>query len=155
MALTLARPEHNPAGGKGLAMFYLELRDADGRLQRIRVERLKDKLGTRKVPTAELTLDGARAVLIGQPRNGTRAIEPMLGITRMWNSVCAGRVHARVVSRSRARMRRSARHSARSSSTCRAHVDTLAMLEAETWGAFLMAVPAGRAARSTRGRRDR
>src|SRR5688572_23921470 len=79
MALTLARPEGNPAGGKGLAMFYVELRDAEGRLNGVRVDRLKDKLGTRKVPTAELTLDGTRASLVGQPRNGTRAIEPMLG----------------------------------------------------------------------------
>ena len=27
MALTLARPEGNPPGGKGLAMFYVEMRD--------------------------------------------------------------------------------------------------------------------------------
>ena len=61
MALTLARPEGNPAGGKGLALFYLETRDAQGRLDHILVNRLKDKLGTRKVPTAELTLDGTLA----------------------------------------------------------------------------------------------
>jgi len=89
MALTLARPEGNPAGGKGLAMFFVEVRDAQGRLNGIRVDRLKDKLGTRKVPTAELMLEGTRAELVGQPVNGTRAIEPMLGVTRMWNSVCA------------------------------------------------------------------
>ena len=62
MALTLARPEGNAPGGKGLAMFYVEVRDAGGKLNGIRVDRLKDKLGTRKVPTAELTLDGTRAV---------------------------------------------------------------------------------------------
>ncbi len=70
-------------------MFFVEVRDAAGRLNGIRVDRLKDKLGTRKVPTAELLLDGARATLVGAPMNGTRAIEPMLGVTRMWNSVCA------------------------------------------------------------------
>src|SRR5512134_1471924 len=32
MALTLARPEGNPAGGKGLALFYLETRDQAGQL---------------------------------------------------------------------------------------------------------------------------
>src|SRR5690606_40299759 len=69
MALTLARPEGNGPGGSGLAMFYVETRDAEGRLNGIRVERLKDKLGTRKVPTAELYLDGTRATLIGEPRN--------------------------------------------------------------------------------------
>ncbi len=89
MALTLARPEGGGPGGSGLAMFYLETHDAEGRLNGIRIDRLKDKLGTRKVPTAELTLDGARAQLVAGMTHGTRAIEPMLGITRAWNSVCA------------------------------------------------------------------
>src|SRR5262249_38240589 len=61
MALTLARPEGSGAGGKGLALFSLETRDHTGAWNGIAVNRLKDKLGTRKVPTAELTLDGARA----------------------------------------------------------------------------------------------
>src|SRR5688500_15893659 len=65
MALTLARPAGNGPGGGGLAMFYVETRNPDGGLNGIRVERLKDKLGTRKVPTAELLLEGARAELVG------------------------------------------------------------------------------------------
>jgi len=89
MALTLARPEGNGPGGGGLALFYLETRDADGQLNGIRVERLKDKLGTRKVPTAELTLDGTVAQLVAGTTQGTRRIEPMLRVTRTWNSVCA------------------------------------------------------------------
>ncbi len=89
MALTLARPEGNGAGGSGLALFYLETRDEHGQLNGIRVERLKDKLGTRKVPTAELTLDGAVAHLVAGETHGTRRIEPMLRVTRTWNSVCA------------------------------------------------------------------
>ncbi len=89
MALTLARPQGSGRGGSGLALFYLETRVADGRLNGIRIERLKDKLGTRKLPTAELTLDGTRAVAVAGLTHGTRAIEPMLRITRAWNSVCA------------------------------------------------------------------
>ena len=72
MALTLARPEGNPPGGRGLAMFYLELRDAKGRLQGLQINRLKDKLGTRKVPTAELTLDGVAAIPVAGLENGVR-----------------------------------------------------------------------------------
>ena len=87
MALTLARPAGNGPGGSGLAMFYVETHDDAGRLNGMRVERLKDKLGTRKVPTAELMLDGARAELVGDTRHGTRHIEPMLVVTRAWNSV--------------------------------------------------------------------
>jgi alkylation response protein AidB-like acyl-CoA dehydrogenase len=89
MALTLARPQGNGPGGKGLAMFYLELRDETGALNNLRVERLKDKLGTRKVPTAELILDGTLAEPVAGLDNGVRNISPMLTITRTWNSVCA------------------------------------------------------------------
>ncbi len=137
MALTLARPEGNPPGGKGLAMFFVEVRDAEGRLNGIRVDRLKDKLGTRKVPTAELMLDGTRAELVGQPVNGTRAIEPMLGVTRMWNSVCAVAFMRRGLALARAY---AARREAFGAPLARQplHADTLAALEAETWGAFLM-----------------
>jgi acyl-CoA dehydrogenase len=87
MALTLARPEGGDPGGRGLALFYLETRDAAGDLNGISIDRLKDKLGTRKLPTAELTLDGVRASPVGDLRDGVRAIAPMLNVTRAWNAV--------------------------------------------------------------------
>ncbi|MGH8718842.1 MAG: acyl-CoA dehydrogenase family protein [Burkholderiales bacterium] len=89
MALTLARPEGNPPGGRGLALFYVETRDAQGRLQNIIVNRLKDKLGTCKVPTAELTLCETPAELVAEEEDGVRAIAPMLNITRTWNAISA------------------------------------------------------------------
>ncbi len=89
MALTLARPEGNPPGGQGLALFYVETRDPEGRPNRLQVNRLKDKLGTRKLPTAELTLDGTPAVPVAGLRDGVRHIAPMLNLTRLWNSVSA------------------------------------------------------------------
>ncbi len=89
MALTLARPAGNPPGGKGLALFYLETRNARGHPNRIIVNRLKDKLGTRKVPTAELTLDGTPAELVYGTTDGVKNIAPVLNITRIWNSVSA------------------------------------------------------------------
>jgi len=137
MALTLARPEGNPGGGKGLAMYYVEVRDAEGRLNGIRVDRLKDKLGTRKVPTAELTLDGTVAELVGPPAGGTRSIEPMLAVTRMWNSVCAVASMRRGLALARAYASRREAFG-RPLAELPLHVDTLAALEAETWGAFLM-----------------
>ena len=89
MALTLARPEGNPPGGRGLALFYVELRDEGGRLRHIEIDRLKDKLGTRKVPTAELTLAGTPAQLVKGTTDGVRNIAPLLNITRLWNGVSA------------------------------------------------------------------
>ncbi len=89
MALTLARPVGNPEGGKGLAMFYVETRDAAGGLNGFRVNRLKDKLGTRKLPTAELDLEGMVATPVGELAEGVKAMAPMLTVTRTWNSICA------------------------------------------------------------------
>jgi acyl-CoA dehydrogenase len=89
VALTLARPEGNGPGGRGLAMFYVEVRDEDGDLNHLRVLRLKRKLGTRQLPTAELALEGTVAHLVGAPSSGTRNIAPMLTVTRLWNSVIA------------------------------------------------------------------
>lgn len=45
-------------------MFYAEVRDEEGRLNNIEIQRLKDKLGTRQLPTAELLLDGMKAVKV-------------------------------------------------------------------------------------------
>jgi acyl-CoA dehydrogenase len=89
MALTLARPDGAPSGGRGLALFYLERALPDGSSNGILVNRLKDKLGTRKVPTAELTLDGTVATPVVGLEDGIRNISPMLNVTRTWNAVCA------------------------------------------------------------------
>jgi hypothetical protein len=89
MALALARSENAAAGSAGLALFYIEPRDADGRWQNLTLDRLKHKLGTRELPTAEIHLDGAPAQLVAQAQHGVRAIAPMLNVTRTWNAVCA------------------------------------------------------------------
>ena len=89
MALTLARPEGQGPGGRNLALFYLETRDADGIPKNLTVDRLKDKLGTRKLPTAELTLDGTPAELVLGLTDGVKNITPMLNVTRVWNAVSA------------------------------------------------------------------
>ncbi|HKT32146.1 MAG TPA: acyl-CoA dehydrogenase family protein [Gammaproteobacteria bacterium] len=86
LAVTLAR---DPEAGDKLSLFLLELRDAGGRLNGILVHRLKDKLGTRALPTAELTLAGTPAQRIGAPGHGVRNIATVLNITRLYNAVCA------------------------------------------------------------------
>ncbi|WP_298816812.1 acyl-CoA dehydrogenase family protein [Chloroflexus sp.] len=135
MALALARPEGNPSGSRGLALFYVELRDAAGRLQGIRVNRLKDKLGTRKVPTAELSLEGAPARLVGAPNGGVRAIVPMLQVTRIWNSISAVSFMRRGIALARDYARRRVVFGAPLSRQP-LHIETLATLQAEFEGAF-------------------
>lgn len=89
MALTLARPEGAPAGSKGLALFFLELRNPQGQLNNIQIHRLKDKLGTKALPTAELSLQGTPARIIGPAGEGVKRIASVLNITRIYNSICA------------------------------------------------------------------
>jgi alkylation response protein AidB-like acyl-CoA dehydrogenase len=137
MALTLARPEGNPPGGRGLAMFYLELRDSEGRLQGLRINRLKDKLGTRKVPTAEMTLEGVVATPVAGLTNGVRSITPMLNVTRTWNAVGAVLGMRRAIALARDYSDKREAFGARLIDKP-LHVDTLADMVAESSGAFLL-----------------
>lgn len=90
VALTLARPEGAGAGSRPLALFFAELRRSDGTWNGLRVNRLKDKLGTRALPTAELELDGTIAVPVGAVEDpGVPKIATMLNLTRLHNSVAA------------------------------------------------------------------
>lgn len=138
MALALARPEGNPPGGKGLALFYVETRDAKGRPNRVWVNRLKDKLGTRKVPTAELLLDATPAELVGGASDGVKAIAPMLNVTRTWNAVTAVALARRGLALARDYAYKRIAFGAPLSEKP-LHVDTLAGLEAEFLGAFHLA----------------
>ncbi|MBV9925166.1 MAG: acyl-CoA dehydrogenase family protein [Acidobacteria bacterium] len=137
-ALTLARPEGNPTGGRGLALFFVETRDAEGRLRGIRIERLKEKLGTRKVPTAELTLEGTPAVLVKGTTDGVRDIAPMLNVTRLWNAVSAAALMRRGVALARDYARRRAAFGSTLAEKP-LHADTLAGLQAEAEAALQLA----------------
>ena len=135
MALTLARPPGAPKGGRGLALFYLEVRHADGTPNGIIVNRLKEKLGTKKLPTAELLLDGTIADPVVGLSDGVRNITPMLNITRYWNSVCAVSAMRRGISLARDYSRR--RHAFGSMLADRPlHAETMAAVQAEYEGAF-------------------
>ena len=50
---------------------------------------MKNKLGTRQLPTAELLLDGTEAVMVGEEGRGIASIASMLTITRMHNTLSA------------------------------------------------------------------
>lgn len=80
MALTLARIE----GEKGLSLFYLE-----SEANKVEIRRLKGKLGTWALPTAELSLNGTKAILVGAPNEGVKRIASVLNITRIYNAICA------------------------------------------------------------------
>lgn len=89
MAMTLARTEGAEAGSRGLSLFYVELRDEEKNLKNIEVIRLKPKLGTDALPTAELELKGTPAQMVGDQGNGVKKISALFNITRVYNSICA------------------------------------------------------------------
>ncbi|HSM12837.1 MAG TPA: acyl-CoA dehydrogenase family protein [Thermoanaerobaculia bacterium] len=130
VALTLARCEGAPAGSRGLSMFFLETGMAAGALRGIRVERLKDKLGTRALPTAELELDGVPARMVGEPGRGVPTIATVLNITRLYNACCAAGTLGRglALARDYARRRRAF---GRPLAELPLHLETLAGLAAE------------------------
>ncbi|NUP09369.1 MAG: acyl-CoA dehydrogenase [Polyangiaceae bacterium] len=135
MALTLGRPEGNPAGGRGLALFFVEVRDENGNMNGISINRLKDKLGTRKVPTAELTLDGAIAIPVVGTADGIRNISPMLNVTRTWNAVCSLAAMRRGIALARDYAKKRVQFGS-SLADKPLHTDTLAGMQAEFEGAF-------------------
>ena len=93
VALALARPQGPGAenGSSGLALFRIHRFTSEGTPNNIIVRRLKEKLGTRAVPTAELELTGAIATPVGDPLagGGIKKIATMLNITRLHNALGA------------------------------------------------------------------
>jgi putative acyl-CoA dehydrogenase len=89
MAFTLAYPEGIEKNSRSLSLYYLETGVDKGSLNNIEVLRLKDKLGTRAMPTAELKLVGTPAYLVGGEGNGVKKISTLFNVTRIYNSVCS------------------------------------------------------------------
>lgn len=74
----------------------------------IQIQRLKSKLGTKSLPTAELVLHGMRAHLIGEEGRGVKEISAILNITRVHTGVgsCGGWGRGLAISRAYARVRK-------------------------------------------------
>lgn len=103
MAVLLARTH----SGR-LSAFYAPMRrtvagkPAEIELNGVTIQRLKSKLGTRALPTAELVLDDMRGYMLGQEGDGVREISTLLNITRIHNTATAMGYWARGLSISRA-----------------------------------------------------
>jgi len=89
LALVLARPEGAPAGTKGLSLFLLPRALPDGSPNRYQIVRLKDKLGTRDMPSGEIKLEGALAWLVGDPQQGFKQMTDMINMSRLSNGMRA------------------------------------------------------------------
>ncbi|PGH12444.1 hypothetical protein AJ79_04280 [Helicocarpus griseus UAMH5409] len=79
-----------------ISAFYAPLRkkvqgatEGETELNGVKIQRLKNKLGTKTLPTAELELKGMRGYLIGKEGEGVKEISTLLNITRMHNIIGA------------------------------------------------------------------
>ncbi|MBN9351635.1 MAG: acyl-CoA dehydrogenase family protein [Chitinophagaceae bacterium] len=90
MAFTLASTEQPQDGKRApLSLFYMPIRNEDGSLNGIQIEALKDKLGTRALPTAQLLLTGAKARLVSEKGKGVKTISTLFNVTRIYNTMTA------------------------------------------------------------------
>jgi alkylation response protein AidB-like acyl-CoA dehydrogenase len=97
-----------------VSVFYAPMRrrvkdgaEGETELNGVRIQRLKNKLGTKPLPTAELEINGMRGYLIGKEGEGVKEISTILNITRVHNSVSAvaGWGRGLAISRAFARVR--------------------------------------------------
>jgi alkylation response protein AidB-like acyl-CoA dehydrogenase len=141
LAIVAARPAGAPSGPKGLALFlvprYREVREgaseqvsvpgarATGSELNYFIRRLKNKIGTRSVPTGEVELRDSEAYLLGKQEWGIYLILESLNLSRVGNitgSVGFGPTRAR----GRAHLRRRPRL-AFGKPICRASADAAAV----------------------------
>lgn len=91
---------------KGLSCFFAPTRrllpDGTVVMNGIRIQRLKNKLGTHALPTAELEISDMRAWLVGEEGKGVNVISTVLNVSRFHNAARAVGFYGRGLSIARA-----------------------------------------------------
>ncbi len=86
--ITLARfPGGAENSTRGVGMFMVPKRLPDGTRNSYTIDRLKDKLGTRSMPSGEVTLDGAYGIQVGELDRGFRQMAEMVNTSRLSNAM--------------------------------------------------------------------
>ncbi|XP_021369844.1 acyl-CoA dehydrogenase family member 11-like [Mizuhopecten yessoensis] len=143
LARVVGKDGQTTTGTRGLSLFYLEVHNSDGSLNNIQIQKLKNKLGTKQVPTAELLLDGTIAHKVSEEGRGVASISSMLTLSRIHNALASASAMRRVVSTARDySTRRSAFGNVLKNYPL--HIQTLARLEVEVRGATLLTLEAAR-----------
>jgi alkylation response protein AidB-like acyl-CoA dehydrogenase len=87
LAVATARPEGAEPGSAGLGLYLVPSHLEDGRPNHLRIRKLKDKLGTKGLPTGEIDLLGAEAMEIAPPPAGFKLMMEALEYSRVHNAV--------------------------------------------------------------------
>lgn len=89
LILITARFDKSIAGTKGLGLFLIPAQLETGEHNQYTLRRLKDKIGTRSMASAEIDFHGAHAIAIGELSDGFRLVmENVLHISRLFNTFC-------------------------------------------------------------------
>ncbi|MGP4073192.1 acyl-CoA dehydrogenase family protein [Piscibacillus sp. B03] len=88
IAMVLARMAGAPSGTKGLSLFLVPWEE-NRREQKLSIRRLKDKLGVKAVPSAEVEFHGAKAYLVGDPKQGFKYMMEALNLSRVCNAIAS------------------------------------------------------------------
>jgi len=97
MAVATARPQGADAGSAGLGLYLVRSHLDDGSPNHYLIRRLKDKLGTKGLPTGEMELLGAEALEIAGPPHGFKFMMAALEYSRVHNAVGAAGVQRRAL----------------------------------------------------------
>ncbi|HVG19259.1 MAG TPA: acyl-CoA dehydrogenase family protein [Blastocatellia bacterium] len=88
--LVAARPAGSPPGTAGIGVFLVPRVLPDGRVNQISFRRLKNKLGTQSLPTAEIDFRGATGHAIGDATQGFKTLmHYVINVSRMHNAANA------------------------------------------------------------------
>jgi alkylation response protein AidB-like acyl-CoA dehydrogenase len=88
--LVAARPSGAAANTTGIAVFLVPRVLPDGRLNHISFRRLKNKLGTQSLPTAEIDFKGATGYAIGEAGEGFKTLmNYVINVSRIHNAANA------------------------------------------------------------------
>ncbi len=83
LILVMARPEGAPPGPRGLGLFLMPRFREDGTRNTYVIHRLKEKFGTRAMPSAEVGLRDAFAWQVGRLDRGLPQMMDMVNLTRV------------------------------------------------------------------------
>jgi alkylation response protein AidB-like acyl-CoA dehydrogenase len=95
--LTLARPAGAPDGTKGLGMFLVPRLLPDGTQNGYTVRRLKEKLGSKSMPTGEYEFHDAVGYPVGDIGRGFAQMTEMINVSRLSNGMRAAALMRRSV----------------------------------------------------------
>ncbi len=88
--LVAARPAGSAQGTSGIGIFLVPRTMPDGRVNRISFRRLKNKLGTQSLPTAEIDFEGATGYAIGDAAEGFKTLmHYVINVSRIHNAANA------------------------------------------------------------------